>query len=161
VDILVTDLDEPIIGFLFNFTFDSSVLALQGVAEGSFLSQVPSNFNADPVSPEFQTITNFLTAGSSMGTSGILATLTFLAQSPGPGSLTLLPVGLGDFFFLETAFVTERDPLVPLIPTLNPTDAHIDVLSPTSVPEPSTLGLMGVGLLALARRLRRKTPAAR
>jgi hypothetical protein len=30
---------------------------------------------------------------------------------------------------------------------------------PPSVPEPSMLWLMGVGLLALARRLRRKTPA--
>ena len=37
VDILVTDLDEPIIGFALNFTFDSTVLALQGVAERNIL----------------------------------------------------------------------------------------------------------------------------
>ena len=36
----------------------------------------------------------------------------------------------------------------------------VTVAAPTPVPEPSTLGLLGVGLLAFARRLRRQAPAA-
>jgi len=150
VDILVTDLDESVIGFLLSFTFDSTVLALQSISEGSFLSQFgETDFDPSPVSPDFQTITNYLVSASSTTSSGILATLTFVSIAVGDGALSLLSQELGG-----TGFVTLDGTF--LAPSL--IDGQISVVAPTSVPEPSTLGLLGIGLAALARqRLRRKS----
>jgi PEP-CTERM motif len=109
-----------------------------------------------------------IVAGSLIGvvpgvTGGLLATIEFQSLAEGDGGLALLNVLLqntqnpGD----------PDDPdypknAIPCDDTQCIQNGVVTVAaSPTPVPEPSTLGLMGIGLAALARRFRRKTPAAR
>jgi hypothetical protein len=77
---------------------------------------------------------------------GTLATLIFTAVGTGNANLDLPNFTLLDSLFFDIG--------------ATPQFGDISVTSITPVPGPSTLGLLGVGLAALARRLRRKAPVA-
>jgi hypothetical protein len=170
VDLLAAGFNDPIIGLVLNFSFNPAVLSLllpieQGIAQGPFLlSGGQAGFDPRPLNDgDFQTITKFVAPDApSISGSGILATLTFIpnALATGNAGLTLLRDGIfSDGTPFATAYVTESDPFgEPVRPDLE--SGIINIQSPQPVPEPSTLGLMGLGLAALARRLRRKTPVA-
>ena len=107
-------------------------------------------------------ISDSLGPGVTGVTGGILASITFQTLAAGNAQVALLSV------LLQNS-LSPGDPEIDPIPlNLIPCDATeciqngvVEVIAPpTPVPEPSTLGLMGIGLAALARRLRRKTPAA-
>lgn len=167
VDILVDGLDQTVLGFLFNFAFDPAVLALQAVAEGGFLSQSgQTEFFTDSFSSDFYTVSSYLTTGSTASAAGVLATLTFVSRSAGPSGLTLLSV-MNESLDLRSGFTTFKAGIpeenIPdeygfLEAGLMPGAINVVAPPPQPVPEPSTLGLLGIGLAALARkRLRRKS----
>jgi hypothetical protein len=161
VDLFASDFTDPFIGLVLNFTFDSSVLSLASISEGAFLlAGGPGGFDASPLpGAGFQTITKVVGLGlPPIGGSGLLATLTFIPSGPGTDVLRLLADGVfGDGTSVATEYLPEvGDPARPAL-----ISGVINVQNPQAVPEPGTLGLLGVGLLAMARRLRRRVPARR
>lgn len=154
VDLLAVDFTDPIIGLLLNFTFNADVLSLVSIVEGAFLQSGQGEFDATPIAgADFQTITKVVNATSPpISGSGILATLTFVPVGTGSDAFTLLMEGLLDGQPLATAYFTEAGGTQ----TPQLLSGVINVQSPQSVPEPSTLGLLCLGLAAMARRMRRK-----
>jgi hypothetical protein len=149
-----------ILSFFFDVAFDPAILpALPDdvrVEGGDFL------LGADPLaifavfdgpSAGFLTVLGTLTGLSPAVTKneGLLATLIFSGANRADPNLTINSVDVARLLDFNPEF-----------PDAFPFDAveDIPVLGPNPVPEPSTLGLMGIGLAALARRLRRKAPAA-
>ena len=116
---------------------------------GTFATAAGAIIGTLPFDSSMQRISNFLFGQTGISGTGTLATLHFSG---------IAPAELGLQFILSAG--TPDDDILGFLDSVgNFIDvAPIDT-TPAPVPEPSTLGLLGVGLLAMARRLRRRSPA--
>jgi hypothetical protein len=137
VNIMLSPTDLTVFSFAFEFFFNSAIVQFNDVS-GEF-----SEFDMvlGPMGDSF--VFGFDMFGVDVSTGTLLATLTFTAIAAGNPALLLAnaailgtPGGLSDVDVVNGNVV------------VNP------------VPEPSTLGLMGIGLAAVARRLRRRNAPA-
>jgi len=160
VSIVLDDVTD-LIAFNFDIAFDPTVVGTPTVTRGNIFAGVgdpcdvcffPGFSPSDPVSgvPGVVSFISDAILGLAPGVSGsgTLAVLTFQALSGGgDAGLAISNLLLSDSLFnpIEGSIIR---------------NGVVTVAAPASVPEPSTLGLMGVGLLALVRRLRRKTAVA-
>ena len=155
VGVSVTDAPD-LFGFEFALGFDPNLVAFREVTGGTDLGSVSALFspvqldqNGDPIVdgdggllpvPGFSPVTILGLVCDPTGVqSGLLATLIFETLGSSSGSFAILTASLLD----------SLDNPIP-----------VDIVPPdtTPVPEPSTLGLLGIGLAALARkRLRRRS----
>lgn len=152
--IRVTDITD-LFTFGFDLVFDPTILRATSIVEGDFLaSGIDTQDGGTVFFPgEFSEGLLSLTLGSLFGPtqlgasgSGILAFITFQSLLGGDSNLALSNVFLLD----STGTGTE-------IPA-DIINGSVTVAPPTSVPEPSTLGLLGIGLAALARKRLRRNP---
>jgi hypothetical protein len=130
-----------IVGFDFQALLGDAVLlnVLQGdfFKGGDFLG-----FDVDSSTRLLTVLSTLIGEVSGPLDDGVLAVLVFAGGAIGSPEVVILGGNIGRFIGLA-------DPQFDSVPLT------IDV-PPQPVPEPSTLGLLGVGLAALARRLRRK-----
>jgi PEP-CTERM motif len=155
VGVSVTDAPD-LFGFEFALGFDPNLVAFREVTGGTDLGSVFALFspvqldqNGDPIVdddggllpvPGFSPVTIAGLVFDPTGVqSGLLATLIFETLGSFSGSFAILTASLLD----------SLDNPIP-----------VDIVPPdtTSVPEPSTLGLLGIGLAVLARHRLRRNP---
>jgi PEP-CTERM motif len=136
VNIMLAGNTSDLIGFAFGFDFSGMQFA-GGLAGNLF--DGADFFAGDLMGGP--TVMGILPSGSEGAISGLLATLTFTLTGLGGPNFSISPSFLLDANF---AFV----------------DHAVRDLGTAPVPEPSTLGLMGIGLAALARRLRKRNAAS-
>jgi PEP-CTERM motif len=142
-----------ILSFVFDVGFDPAILpplsADVRVEGGNFLLGTDPDalfvLLGDPSTGFFSVIGALTGLSPAVTEDGLLATLIFTGVSRGDPNLTISNVDVARLVDAEFPIDGVED---------------IPVLGPTPVPEPSTLGLMGIGLAALARRFRRKPPVA-
>jgi len=173
VDIAITGAAD-LVAYQFDLTFDPAVLAATDVTMGPFLTSgggssifVPGDFTTTPgvISGTAETLVGGTTPGVSGG--GVLAHISFSAIAAGTSALTLS----NDFFLkllrdangdlvMDTDdqspffgdFIVDPD-LVPI--TFQDGSATVIAAPPSAeVPEPSTVVLLGAGLVAAVRRRR-------
>jgi Cohesin domain/PEP-CTERM motif len=154
--IRVTDITD-LFTFGFDLAFDPTVLQATSIVEGDFLSSAINTqdggtfFGPGAISEGLVSFTlGSLFGPTQLGASGsgALAFITFQALTGGSTSLSLLNVFLLDS--TGTGVEIPADILSGLV-----------TVAPTSVPEPSTLGLLGIGLAVLARKRLRRHPQRR
>jgi PEP-CTERM motif/Cohesin domain len=152
--IRVTEITD-LFTFGFELVFDPTILRATSIVEGDFLaSGIDTQDGGTVFFPgEISEGLLSLTLGSLLGPtqlgasgSGFLAFITFQALLGGDSNLALSNVSLYD----STGNAT-------VIPA-DIVNGSVTVATPTSVPEPSTLGLLGIGLAALARQRLRRNP---
>jgi hypothetical protein len=160
VSVILDDVAD-LIAFNFDFGFDPAVVGTPTVTRGDIFAGIgepcdlcffPGFAPTDPVSgvPGVVSLISDVILGQVPGITGggTLAVLTFQALAGGgDAGLAISNVLLSDSQFNPIDGTIIRNGMVTVVPA--------------AVPEPSTLGLLGLGLLALARRRRPKTPAAR
>jgi hypothetical protein len=141
-DLFISDVLD-LYSFQFDLAYDPSVFSLSAVDQGSFLGDsTTTDFLPGFSDPILGTVSFIggLIIGNSPGVSGsgILATLTFTA------------VGLADPSLLTISNILLYDS------ALQPLNFTASGASVSTVPEPSSLALMGVGIAALYGRRRRR-----
>ena len=147
VEVALSGNTATLLSYAFDLSFDSSILTFVDAFNGSLL---PDEGFLPLVGPGGGTILNVPLTGTATG-DGVLARVTFTAIAAGNPVLSIFNAFLRD----DSIF---SDPNAPLIePDVNQGNITINGTNP--VPEPSTLGLVGLGLLSLTRRLWRR-PAA-
>jgi hypothetical protein len=147
IEVVLSGNDAKLLSYAFDLAFDSSVLTFINATNGGLF---PDDGFLPLVGSDGGTILNVSIAGIVTG-DGVLATLTFAAIAAGNPLLSIFNAALADENLLS-------DPNAPLItPDVNQGTITVDGTNP--IPEPSTLGLVGLGILSLARR-RRRRPAA-
>jgi general secretion pathway protein D len=138
----VTDL----YAFQFNITFDPTVLRVDDVLEGAFLSSGGPTLFVPDINQMLGSLTftaSLIGPVSGVSGHGVLATLAFTTIAPGTGSVTL-----ADVILLDSSLTD--------IPDVSLQSGDVTVRERTPVPEPSSLGLMSLGTALIAVwRLRR------
>lgn len=134
--------DVEIVGFDFQALLGSSVLL--DVRQGDFFGGADFlGFDVDAVTGTLTVLSTLLGLVPGPITDGVLATLVFATGGTGTSDVLLLNGNVA-------RFIATAEPPFESVPLMIETP-------PQPIPEPSTLGLLGIGLAALARkRLRRK-----
>ncbi len=149
VDIVLSgNTSATLTSFAFNFSFDPNFLTFDNVENGELFPDEGFDFLVDS---GFGIVLNAPSTGLFQG-NGLLARLSFTAIATGDPLLIL-----ADAFLTDDSVLT--DPNAPPIAVDIDPASKITIGSTTPVPEPSTLGLLGLGVLSLARRFRRRPTA--
>jgi hypothetical protein len=150
VDVWLTGNSERVSSFAFDFLFNSSVLHLDNILEGSIFGGNGS-FNTSGGSVKSVDGSIFPNEVNTPSPSK-LATLRFTAVGAGAAGLQLLNTelkGTNWFFIIPYEYDIDHG-------TTNGNLSVTGGTNPTPVPEPGTITLFGMGAYALARRLRRR-----
>lgn len=144
LDVLVAQAPD-LYAFQFDLAFDPAILQANAVLEGGFLSAggratffMPGSIDNGAGTVTF-TANTLVGPGPAVTGGGLLVHLSFQALAPGQSTLSLGNVVLLDSAFAELATTSM--------------DGAINV---TSVPEPASLALFGIGLAAITAGARRR-----
>lgn len=138
VDVLISGVEaaEPLNGFDLFILFDSIVLNATNIEDGGFLhSPLVAIPNIDNATGTIRFAEASLGSITALG-DGVLASIDFQAMAAGATSLDFADVALSGLFGTR-------------IDVASTIGATINVSSPSSVPEPSVLGLLALGALGL------------
>jgi len=160
--ILVTDVTD-LLTFQFDISFNATVLSATGTTEGPLLGSeggttifFPGFLPGEPADDPTPAGLVRMTGGSVFPGPGV-------SVAPGTAPADLLPLAFVTFLVLASGDANVTLSNILLLNSegvIEPTvvvNGIVNVLPTTSVPEPATLVLVGLGLLTMARRLRRRT----
>lgn len=148
--------DDDLFTFSFDLSFDPTILEATAIREGEFLSSALTGPNGGTFFIPGEIVTG---AGLVTLTLSSLFEVEFGAVGGGVlGYIDFLTLGAGDAG-LVLSQVLFFDSTFPEGGRIDATivNGAVTVVGTTSVAEPSTLTILGLGLLALGRGLRRKT----
>lgn len=151
-DIFIQDAID-LYGFQFDLTFDPTLFSAISVAEGAFLDAAGTGLflpgDIDNLIGTVSFVANSLLGPTSGVTgSGVLATMNFTALGVGTSPFSFANVLLLDSTLTESLYTTVSGSVTADVPT-------------ASVPEPSTLLFVGIGLAFAALRRRRGAAVVR
>lgn len=154
-DVRVEDLgDEIVAAFDLDFTFDPAVLSFDGLTFGASFGGPAGSFSGYET-PAPGLVDLFLFSilpddvlAAAQGGSALLARLTFTGLAPGSSPMRVLGPESDPFFALDGREAASLE--------LESIGAALAVVSERPVPEPGSLTLLGIGLLAIAVTVRRR-----